>query len=107
MIARKADINAIDANGNTALHRAASDVWEDEVEFLISSGANVNAVDLLGNTPLHSAAKDNAVNVIQRLISADASVNTKNAAGQTPLAVANLTMQKEAAGLIKSKGGTE
>lgn len=107
LIAHNANVNARSITGDTVLHRVASDVWDDKVALLIASGANVNAVGYEGNTPLHLAAKDGAVKVISRLLNAGATINAKNNAGQTPLAIANLTMQKEAAELLRSRGGTE
>jgi len=46
------DINAVDANGDTALHGAAHRGANDIVAFLIQKGANPNLVDVIGWTPL-------------------------------------------------------
>lgn len=102
------DVNASEMDGDTVLIRSA---WDDRycnnVKFLIDKGADVNKVGDEGNTPLHTAAQGNAVKVIELLISHGANVNAKNKRGQTPLAVSNLALQKQAADLLKSKGGTE
>ena len=45
------DVNAVDANGYTALHGAAHRGSNDIVKFLVDKGANINAVNKLGWTP--------------------------------------------------------
>jgi ankyrin repeat protein len=45
------DINAVDANGYTALHGAAHRGSPDMIRFLVEKGANLNAVNALGWTP--------------------------------------------------------
>jgi uncharacterized small protein (DUF1192 family) len=114
LISHGANVNAIDpSDGGTALYHLVladpryADRHDDEVSFLISKGAHVNVSDQEGNTPLHNAAKSNSVKEISLLIAAGANVNAKNKSGQTPLAIADLAMQKDAAELLKSRGGGE
>jgi hypothetical protein len=107
LIDRKADVNSATAFGDTLLHELSKDEDDDRVAFLIENGANVNIVGSELNTPLHLAAKNGAVKVIWRLLGAGAKINAKNSAGQTPLAIAKLTMQREAAMLLKERGGAE
>jgi ankyrin repeat protein len=45
------DVNAVDANGNTALHGAAHRGANEMVKFLVEKGAKLNAVNKLGWTP--------------------------------------------------------
>lgn len=47
------DINAVDTNGNTALHLAAYRNHDAVVSVLLSKGADINAQDNNGMTPLH------------------------------------------------------
>ncbi len=89
----------------TPLHWQCNDLYAENVTLLVSRGANVNAVGPDGNTPLHEAAKNNAVDVISQLLAKGAAINATNAQGQTPLNVADLAIQKEAAALLRSKGG--
>ena len=46
------DVNAADAEGNTALHHAVLKDFESVVAFLASNGADVNAANKRGQTPL-------------------------------------------------------
>ena len=50
-----ADVNAVNAAGDTALHRAASKRFDTVVRFLADRGAMLNARDEQGRTPLACA----------------------------------------------------
>jgi uncharacterized protein len=52
---RHADVNAVDADGNTALHNAASRGDNEMIEYLISKGADVRAVNRNGQTTVDVA----------------------------------------------------
>jgi ankyrin repeat protein len=43
------DVNAVDHEGNTALHHAAARGDNDMIKYLVSKGANVKAVNREGN----------------------------------------------------------
>jgi ankyrin repeat protein len=49
------DIDAVDDDGRTPLHRAIDLGAEDLAAFLVSAGADVNRRDRWGNTPLWRA----------------------------------------------------
>jgi ankyrin repeat protein len=49
------DVNTADNRGQTALHGAAFQGYDDVVKFLASHGANLDAKDRQGKTPLDSA----------------------------------------------------
>src|SRR5437667_3584691 len=56
LLQQKADVNAVQVDGATALHWA---VYRDDLEMtdlLISAGAKVNVVNREGITPLHMAS---------------------------------------------------
>src|SRR5574344_38909 len=57
----KTDINAVDADGNTALHMAAHVNESDLVSFLIIKGADTEIRNNAGDTALHVAVKNDAL----------------------------------------------
>ena len=98
LLDKKADINAVDSGGATALHQSVSGlgpIYKEEsilpVELLIKRGADVNTQDLPdedyvgGNTPLHAAAKVGNKYLIQILLEAGANPSTKNKDGKSPI----------------------
>jgi ankyrin repeat protein len=50
-----ADINAIDLNGDTPLHKAVRNNWSKLVVQLLARGAEVNVMNWYGETPLQLA----------------------------------------------------
>jgi len=54
-VAARADVNAAEKDGWTALHWAAMEGHTDVVRLLLQNGANVEAVTERGLTPLRSA----------------------------------------------------
>ena len=50
-----ADVNAQDAEGNTALHNAASRGDNEMIQYLVSKGADVKAVNRMGQTTVDMA----------------------------------------------------
>jgi uncharacterized protein len=96
LLKQKADPNAPQADGATALHWAAH--WNDlnVVDALIRAGARVDAANDYGVRPLNLAATNGSASVIERLIKAGASVNTALPTGETPLMTAARTGKIEA-----------
>ena len=81
----KADVNAPQADGATALHWAVH--WDDleTVDLLIKAGANVNTKNDYSATPLSLACTTGNAAMVERLLSAGANPNTAAASGETPL----------------------
>ncbi|ESK96218.1 26s proteasome non-atpase regulatory subunit 10 [Moniliophthora roreri MCA 2997] len=78
-------VNAIDADGRTPLHWAASSGSLDITRILIEGKADVDQVDGSGWTALHIAVSAGHENVVQELIGAGADVMKRNDKGLTPL----------------------
>jgi ankyrin repeat protein len=98
------NVDARDADGNTAMHRLSSGAYDfskvEQMASLIASGADVNATNNLGQTPLHVAAdkiggwdgNNPPVNEpFQLLIYSKANVNAQDDQGLTPLDVVALS----------------
>ena len=55
LLAAGVDVNAVNGNGQTALHGAAQSGWNSFVQLLADHGATINAKDHFGSTPLDVA----------------------------------------------------
>ena len=58
LIEQDADVNDVNAAGNTALHAAVIDERPDIVQLLIDGGADINGVNKMGQTPLSRAVRN-------------------------------------------------
>ena len=93
LVARQANPNDCDADGYTALHRAAALRYDELCRFLLQNGANVNAAGFVsGETPLHHmplnrsrARSDRIFNTARVLVQAGSSLDKENSRRQTPL----------------------
>jgi len=81
----KADVNARDGSGQTALMMLGDSVTPDIVWDLIHAGAKVNLRDNDGDTALSEVASLNNTEVLKTLLDAGAKVNATNNDGETPL----------------------
>ena len=83
LLLAKADVNAPQVDGATALHWA---VYRDEVEtadLLLKAGANVKAANREGTTPLFMASLYGDPAMIERLLKAGASASERGPNGET------------------------
>jgi uncharacterized protein len=101
---RSADVNAVEADGSTALLWAASQNDTDLVSRLLQAGANANVRNQLGATPLAEAAFNANTEMIKALLDAGADPNAPGADGQTPLMIVARTADVAAAKLLLDKG---
>jgi uncharacterized protein len=85
LLKERADVNAPQGDGATALHWAAH--WDDlgTAELLIRAGANVNAANDYGVTALTLACTNRSTTLVERLLEARANPSAAQATGVTPL----------------------
>ena len=83
LIARGAAVDAIDADGCSALHGAAANGMAHTAALLLSSGASIDLVDLDGSTALHAAVMDSQVATVALLLERGASISVRSVDGYT------------------------
>jgi ankyrin repeat protein len=88
LVQEKADVNAAEGDGTTALHWASYRDDGESADLLINAGANVNAANDLGATPLWTASLNGSAAMVRRLLHAGADANAALLLGETPLMVA-------------------
>ena len=91
LLKQKADVNAAQADGATAIHWAA---YYDDLalaDLLIRGGAVVTAANRHGATPLSLACINGSAGMIERLVEAGASANERGPNGETALMLAART----------------
>jgi ankyrin repeat protein len=87
----RADVNAPQADGMTALHWAA---WHDDAALakrLLAAGANAKAANRYGVTPLALACTNGNTDLVEQLLDAGADPNAALRGGETALMTASRT----------------
>lgn len=79
----RAKVNALNAEGRTALHLAAYGEHPSAVKVLVDNNADLSMADENGSTALHEAV--GRVEVVRVLPENGAEVDVMNNEGQTPL----------------------
>jgi ankyrin repeat protein len=104
LLKQRADVNAADVDGTTALHWAAH--WNDlaTVKALLTAGAKANVASRYGVTPLHEAASIGSASIVNALLRAGASVDASYGEGETPLMLAARSGNLEAVKLLVEAG---
>jgi ankyrin repeat protein len=104
-IARKADVNATQVDGTTALHWAAERDDLAMADLLIKAGARAAARTREGVTPLQLAAVNGSASMIDRLLKAGADANASlTTAGDTALMMAARTGKTDALRVLVEAG---
>jgi ankyrin repeat protein len=68
-------VNEVDQFGQTPLHLASFEGFQDVVELLVTSGSSLSIQDKNGWTPLHCASSNRHLHIVERLIIAGADLN--------------------------------
>ncbi|XP_063685556.1 ankyrin repeat domain-containing protein 12-like isoform X2 [Bolinopsis microptera] len=89
LLKHKANVNATDMEGHTALHFAtrisAQKLCRDIVELLLLHRPVINILDRTNLAPLHTATNNDNVAVVAALVAAGANPNLHGIGGATPL----------------------
>ena len=96
LIQQKADVNAAQADGETAIQWA---VYRDDLQMadaLIAAGANIKLANREGATPIYLASLHGSAPMIEKLLKAGADVNQMGPEGETPLMLTARTGNLEA-----------
>jgi Ankyrin repeats (3 copies) len=88
LVARGADLTAVNGNGASCVYYAAMEGHMSTVELLARLGADVNKPDNNGFTPIHMAAGNGHVNVVEVLARLGSDINKPNNDGVTPIYIA-------------------
>src|SRR5215468_8811914 len=70
LLQKKADVNATQVDGTTALHWAVRSDDLETAELLIRAGSNVSAANREGVTPMQLAATNGSAPMIEKLLKA-------------------------------------
>ena len=106
LLKKKADVNAAQSDGATALHWAAYLQDAEATALLIRAGAKVETTNNYGVTPLVLAATSGNAAVVDLLVKAGANPNTPVRAGETPLMLAARSGSVEAVKALLLGGAT-
>lgn len=105
LIDAKADVNAIQSDGMTALHWAALKNDLEMVRMLLAAGANVKAETRVGAiTPLFLAATNGNGRMIESMLKAGADPNSTNSLGTTALMKAAAAGDSDAVKILLEHG---
>jgi ankyrin repeat protein len=104
LLKQNAPVNALDADGTSALHWAARADDIETVQILLKAGANAVIADRYGITPLSLAAEVGDAVMIETLVKAGADVNATQPDGETVLMTAARTGKPDALKVLISHG---
>jgi uncharacterized protein len=100
----RADVNAVQPDGTTALHWAVERDAIEIVQLLIRAGANVKATNRYGATPLWLAALNGNATTVGVLLESGADPSAASDEGETALMVAARTGKVDAVNLLLARG---
>uniref|UniRef100_A0A5B7AZU7 Uncharacterized protein n=1 Tax=Davidia involucrata TaxID=16924 RepID=A0A5B7AZU7_DAVIN len=98
------DIDLVDKDGMTALHKAVIGKKEAVISHLLRKGASPHIRDLDGATQLHYAVQVGAMQTVKLLIKYKVDVNVADNDGWTPLHIAVQSRNRDIAKLLLVNG---
>jgi ankyrin repeat protein len=104
LLQQKADVNAAEPDGTTAIAWAARQDDLDLADRLIRAGADVKAANRYGVTPLSLACINGTAAMIEKLLEAGADANAPGPEDETPLMTVARTGKVEAAKVLLAHG---
>lgn len=104
LLGKKVDVNAVQADGTTALHWAVEEDALEIVPLLIRAGANVKATNRYGASPLWLASLNGNARTIEMLLEAGADPSAASDEGETALMVAARTGKVDAVNRLLARG---
>ncbi len=104
LISQRADVNASEPDGFTALHWAAQRNNLELAEALLTAGAKADAVSRYKVTPMALACTNGNAALIERLLKAGVDPNATSEQGQTALMTAAMTGTPEAVRVLLARG---
>jgi ankyrin repeat protein len=104
LVSQKADVNAPQADGSTALHWIVRADDLETADVLIRAGASVDAANRRGITPLDLACVNGSAAMIRKLLDAGTNPNATHPDGQTPLMTTARTGNPDAVRVLLDKG---
>jgi uncharacterized protein len=104
LLSQKADVNATQADGSTALLWASHNDNAELVDMLLAAGANPKTGNRYGITPLSEACLNGSASVIEKLLRAGADPNAPHTEGETPLMTASRSGNPEAVKVLLDHG---
>jgi uncharacterized protein len=104
LLETRTDVNAVQADGTTALHWAVDRDAAEIVQLLIRAGANVKAINRYGVTPLWLASLNGNATTIGMLLEAGADASAASEEGETALMVAARTGKLDAVNALLARG---
>jgi uncharacterized protein len=105
LLAKKADVNAPQVDGTTALHWVVQNDDLESADLLLKAGAKVMAANNAGALPLMLAAVNGNAPMIERLVNAGADVNaTLTRSGDTALMIASRVGKVDAVRVLLDHG---
>ena len=104
LVAKKADVNAPQGDGATAVHWAVYRGNKELLDVLLRAGANPTLANRAGSTPLWLASINGDAAIISALLAAGADANERLPLGRTPLMAASRTGNVEAMTALIDRG---